>query len=404
MIGKISATRLRTLKDPGRYGDGGGLWLQVRAGRDGAAPNRSWLFRFTTPDGKGHWMGLGAAEDVMLAEAREKARECRRIILDGRNPLTDRKHARQEAVGVSFRDVAAQYIAAHEPTWKNPVHRKQWTSTLDAYVFPVLGDVGVRNVDTEHVMKVLEPIWHAKPETATRVRGRIEVVLDYAAARRWRTGENPARWRGHLAKLLPAPTTVKNTARAKTKKSAHHAAEPWASVGVFMAALRNQKGASALALEFTILTAARTGEVIGAKWDEVDVAARSWTIPVHRMKAGVEHRVALSEAALAVLAKLKPLGGEYVFPGGKANAPLSNMAMLALLARMGRPDLTVHGFRSTFRDWAAEATHHPAELAEAALAHTIKDKVVAAYQRGDLFEKRRKLMADWAAHCAGLTT
>lgn len=399
MRDKISPLKLRTLKAPGRYGDGAGLWLQVRAGTPGAGqakppPNRSWLFRFTAPDGKGHWMGLGSADDVTLSEARDKARECRRIVLDGRNPIAERRTERQAAVTRPFREVAAQYIAAHESTWKNEVHRKQWTSTLDAYVFPVLGDLAVSDVDTARVLKVLEPIWHAKPETATRVRGRIESVLDFASAKGWRTGENPARWRGHLANLLPA--------RSKVRKAKHHAAEPWSTVAAFMAALREQPGTAALALEFTILTAARTGETIGAKWSEIDLEARSWTVAAKRMKAGVEHRVALSDAAVAVLARVKPLGGEFVFPGGKRGAPLSNMAMLALLERMGRADLTVHGFRSTFRDWAAEATHHPAELAEAALAHTVKDKVVAAYQRGDLFEKRRTVMADWASHCAKL--
>lgn len=353
--------------------------------------NRSWLFRYATPDKKGHWLGLGSALDVTLAEARDKARDCRRAILDGRDPLAERCQVKETSIARPFRDVAALYIAAHEAEWKNPVHRKQWGSTLDAYVFPAMGDKAVATIDTSDVLKALEPIWHDKPETATRVRGRIESVLDFAAAKGWRAGENPARWKGHLRNLLPA--------RAVLSRKVHHAAEPWATVAGFVASLREQGGTAARALEFTILTTARTGEAIGATWGEIDLKAKAWTIPAERMKAGVSHRVALSDPAVAILALLKPLGGDYVFPGGKVDKPLSNMAMLALLGRMGRSDLTVHGFRSTFRDWVAEGTSHPAELADAALAHTVRDKVVAAYQRGDLFEKRRALMADWANHC-----
>ena len=391
MLHKLTAAGLRAMKEPGRYGDGGGLWLQVAKGRAPGAVNRSWLFRYSTPDKKGHWLGLGSVADVTLAEARDKARDCRRALLDGRDPLAERRQVKEAAIVRPFRDVAALYIAAHEAGWKNPVHRKQWASTLDAYVFPVMGDKAVGGIETADVLKAVEPIWHDKPETATRVRGRIESVLDFATAKGWRKGDNPARWRGHMANLLPA--------RSAISRKAHHAAEPWATIAPFMAALREQGGTAARTMEFTILTAARTGEAIGATWDEIDFEARSWSVPAQRMKAGVPHRVALSDAAVAILARLKPLGGVYVFPGGKSDKPLSNMAMLAVLKRMGRDDLTVHGFRSTFRDWAAEATHHPAELAEAALAHTVKDKVVAAYQRGDLFDKRRVLMADWAKHC-----
>ena len=391
MMNKLTAAGMRSLKQPGRYGDGGGLWLQLRAGTPPGRQNRSWLFRFATPDGKEHWMGLGTADDVSLAEAREKARDCRRQLQDGHNPLADRRQSLEAAIARPFREVAALYIAAHEAGWKNPVHRKQWSSTLDAYVFPMFGDIAVAAVDTADVMKSLEPIWHKKPETATRIRGRIESVLDFAAANGWRSGENPARWKGHMKNLLPA--------RSKINRATHHAAEPWATVAGFVSSLRGQGGTAALALEFTILSAARTGEAIGSRWSEFDLEARSWTVPAERMKAGVRHRVALSDAAVDVLARAKLLKGEYVFPGGKPEKPLSNMAMLALLKRMGRDDLTVHGFRSTFRDWVAEGTHHPAELAEAALAHTVRDKVLAAYQRGDLFEKRRTLMADWAAHC-----
>ncbi len=262
---------------------------------------------------------------------------------------------------------------------------------METYVFPVFGDRPVAAVETDDVRRVLEPIWNTKHETATRVRGRIEAVLDYAKASEWRQGDNPARLRGHIAKLLGS--------RSQASKVEHHAALPWAAMAGFMADLSSQGGTAALALQFTILTAARTGEVIGAIWNEIDLDAAAWTIPGARMKAGAEHRAALSPAALAVLATVRPLGGRYVFPGAKADAPLSNMAIIATLRRMKRGELTVHGFRSTFRDWAAEATAHPRELAEAALAHALRDKVEAAYRRGDLFEKRRVLMKEWAEYC-----
>lgn len=378
---------MRTLTAEGRYGDGGGLWLQVRD-----AQHRSWLFRFKR-EGRGHWMGLGPAQDITLAEARDKARECRRLLLAGKDPILERRTTRAAAAGIVFREVAAQYVAAHETTWRNATHRKQWASTLAAYVFPVLGDLPAAQIETADVLRVVEPIWQAKPETAARVRGRIEAVLDYATARGWRAGDNPARWRGHLAHLLPA--------RAEVAAVKHHAALPWAEIAAFMGLLRGQAGTGALALQFSILTAARTGEVIGATWAEIDLDSKSWTIPAERMKARVEHRVPLSTAAAAILAKLRPLGGVHVFPGTNPKAGLSNMALSAVLRRMGRADLTVHGFRSTFRDWAAEASAYPRELADAALAHTIKDKVLAAYQRGDLFAKRAALMADWADYCGG---
>jgi integrase len=258
-----------------------------------------------------------------------------------------------------------------------------------------MGNLPVADVDTAHVMATLEPIWHAKPETAGRVRGRIESILDYAKARGWRTGENPARWRGRIANLLPK--------RGKVQRVQHHAALPWRDMGAFMVALRTEAGTAARALEFTVLTAARTGEVLGARWGEVDLSDAVWTVPSDRMKSGREHRIPLSEAAMAVLNALHPLIGaepdDWVFPGGRAGRPLSGMAMLMLLRRMGRGDLTTHGFRSTFRDWTAETTAYAREVAEAALAHALGDKVEAAYRRGDLFEKRRRLMEEWAMFC-----
>ncbi len=296
----------------------------------------------------------------------------------------------------------------HRASWKNPVHARQWPATLESYVYPVLGALPVQAVDAGLVMQVLEPIWAAKPETASRVRGRIESILDYAAARGWRESENPARWRGHFDKLLPAPSKAKRAVRQTTGPEEHHAALPYAEIAAFLAELRRQPGMAARALEFLILTAARTGEVIGARWEEFDLTAKVWTIPADRMKAGKEHRVPLSDAALAIVAELakerrgdpgSEAGKGFVFAGGVAGRPLSNMAMLVLLRRMKRDDLTVHGFRSTFRDWAAERTGFPAEVAEMALAHTVADAVERAYRRGDLFEKRRQLMDAWAMFC-----
>ena len=294
---------------------------------------------------------------------------------------------------MTFDGCAKAYIAAHEAAWRNPKHRQQWTNTLATYVSPVIGQLPVAAVDTGLVLKVVEPIWSKKPETASRVRGRIEVVLDWAKVRGYRDGENPARWRGHLDHLLPA--------KSKVRKVEHHAALPYAQVGAFMVGLREQPGIGARALEFLILTATRTGETLGAIWNEVDIAARLWTIPAARMKAGKDHRVPLSDAALTVLKQMHAIRhSDYVFPGGRDRRPLSEMALLMLLRRMERGNVTAHGFRSTFRDWAAERTSSPREVAEAALAHAIPDAVEAAYRRGDLFDKRRKLMAAWAEYCA----
>jgi integrase len=312
---------------------------------------------------------------------------------------------------MTFRAVCDLYLAAHEPTWRNAKHRAQWRSTLDTYVHPIMGDMPVAEIGVGAVMRAIEPIWSTKTETASRVRMRIEAVLDYARARGWRTGDNPARWRGHIENLLPK--------RSKAQTVEHHAALPWKEIGAFMAKLADQDGTAALALRFTILTAARTSEAIEARWSEFDINAAVWTIPPERMKAGREHRVPLSAEAIGILRTLQAVrtvglrtpGADaepspadakaqtYVFPGARPGKSLSNMAMAALLRRMDRGDLTVHGFRSTFRDWAGESTNYPRELAEAALAHTLKDKTEAAYARGDALEKRRRLMRDWATFC-----
>jgi integrase len=398
-IGKLSPAAVKNSNKPGLYGDGGGLYLNV-----GPTGGKSWLFRFML-NGTAREMGLGPLHTIGLAEARERALAARKLRLDGIDPLEARKSektrkAAEVAAMVSFRKAAEGYIKAHRAAWRNAHHAWQWAATLENHVYPVIGDLAVGAVDTGHVTQILEPIWNTKTETATRIRGRIEMILDYAKTHGWRTGENPARWKGHLQNVLPAPT--------KVTKVEHHAALPWEEVGAFMVELEKEAGVAALAFRFTILTAARTGEVIGTQWSEIDMKAAVWTVPADRMKGGKEHRVPLSDASLVVLReaeKLRPANGGNgsVFPGGKGGkggSGLSNMAMLVLLRRMGRDDLTVHGFRSSFRDWASEATQHEHAVVEKALAHTIESKVEAAYRRGDLLEKRRPLMEDWAAHCA----
>jgi integrase len=388
VFGKLSALAVGRAKRPGYYGDGGGLFLQVSA--SGA---KSWVFRFKV-NGRTREMGLGPLHAVTLAEARAAATECRRLRVQGVDPIEARKAERlQAATGMTFLECSSLYIAAHKAGWRNPKHAAQWASTLARYADPVFGDLPVAAIDVGLVMKAVEPIWATKTETASRLRGRIESVLDWATARGYRQGENPARWRGHLDNLLPK--------RAKVQKVQHHPALPYTEIASFMQALRSQQGMAALALEFCILTATRTSETIGARWDEIDLAAELWTIPASRIKAGREHRVPLSEPVVSLLGELAATRtGEFIFPGGRAGRPLSNAAMLALLKRMGRGDLTVHGFRSAFRDWTAEQTNHPRDVAEMALAHTIGDKVEAAYRRGDLFDKRRLLMADWAHFCS----
>jgi integrase len=388
-MGKLNTARLRSLTKPGIFGDGAGLYLQVRG------PDlRSWVFRFRL-HGRGHLMGLGPLRDVGLAEARELAAAARKLVREGVDPIARRKADRGALPGVTFGKVADTYIAAHEAAWRNAKHAGQWRSTIDTYVVPIFGSKPVAVVEVGDVMRALEPIWLTKSVTANRVRGRIESVLDFAKARGWRDAENPARWRGHLDHLLPSPI--------KLRRVKHHAALPWPEIGAFTATLDQEQGLAALALKFVILTAARTGEVLKARWSEFDLDAAIWTVPAARMKSGREHRVPLSAPAAALLHELQPLRSatqtDWVFPGLKANKPLTSTTLFMLLRRMGRSDLTVHGFRSTFRDWCAEATNYPREVAEAALAHTLRDATAAAYQRGDLIEKRRRLMEEWGAYC-----
>ncbi len=395
----LTVAQVRAAK-PGRYGDGGGLFLLVR---DSGA--RFWSFRYVRT-GKMREMGLGAASGpnmVPLATARAAAKEHWTAFKAGGDPLAKRHadhaaalvEAKAEALAMkTFGDVVTDYLTAHEGHWRNVKHRQQWRNTLDTYVAPTIGSLPVAEVTTSHVTEILTPIWNVKAETAARVRGRVEAVLDYATAREWRTGDNPARWRGHMAVIMGK--------RSKANAVKHHAALPYAEVAGFMAELVKRSGLAPIAMQFIILTAARSGEVLGATWREIDLAGMAWTVPGARMKAGREHRVPLSGAALALLQKVAPLrpakDGEaaYLFPGARPGRPLSNMATDMLLRRMKRDDITTHGFRSSFRDWCAEQTSYPGEMAEAALAHTVRDKVEAAYRRGDLFERRRAMMEEWA--------
>jgi integrase len=384
--------RVRKATKPGMLADGGGLYPRV-----GPTGGKSWVYRYRR-DGRLHDVGLGPLHTVGLADARQRALECRQTRLVGIDPLEKRRAGRaaaklEAATALSFDACAEAYITAHRAGWRNARHAAQWPTTLKDYVHPVFGDLPVQAIDVGLVMKVLEPIWAKKTETANRVRGRIESILDWATARGYRQGENPARWRGHLENLLPKKT--------KVKRVEHHAALAYTEIGAFMPELRERESVAASALEFLILTGARTGEVIGAQWSEINIAERLWIVPGHRMKSGREHRVPLSDAAMAVLEKMVAVRhGDNVFPGSKVGRPISSSALLVTLRRMDREGLTVHGFRSTFRDWCAEQSNFPAEVAEMALAHAVSDKVEAAYRRGDLFEKRRQLAEAWARFCA----
>ena len=376
----LSDRKVRTV-GPGRYQDGDVTGLSLLVKRGGS---RSWVLRYQL-DKLRHDLGLGRYPEVGLAAARQKAMEARRQIVAGMDPLAERRQARAPAM--TFRQAAEALIEAKSPGWRNAKHAAQWTATLTTYVFPTLGRLSPQAVDTAAVLGVLRPIWSAKPETASRVRQRIEAVLDYASAVGLRSGDNPARWRGHLDHLLPKP--------AKVRAVEHHAALPWQESPAFMAELAKRGGVGARALAFAILTAARSGEVRGMTWAEV--AGDLWTVPAERIKAGKEHRVPLVPAALALLGEPGEPGALVFQSETKPGHPLSENTLTAVLRRMSRGDLTAHGFRSSFRDWAGEATAHPREVIEAALAHQLKDKAEAAYARGDLFTKRRALMADWAA-------
>lgn len=377
----------------GWHADGGGLYLLV-----GPSGSKSWVYRYKVA-GKVTNMGLGSLDAIGLAAARVRASECREAKARGSDPLADRRAVdreakREAAKSKTFKECALAYIEAHETTWRNPKHRQQWRNTLDTYVYPSIGSKLVADVETADVLAILQPIWQVKPETAGRVRGRIEQVLDYAAALDLRPDENPARWQGKLKKLLPS--------RTKVRAVEHHAALPYADLPGFMGRLREDGSKSSLALQLTILTACRSGEVLNAVWSEFDLDEKLWIIPAERMKAGKEHRIPLSDAAAVLLkqaAEFKREGEDWVFPGERDERPLSNMAMTMMLRRL-KANVTAHGFRSTFRDWAAETTAYPSDVVEMALAHAVGNKVEAAYRRGDLFDKRRLLMTDWAGYCA----
>ncbi|MFM0471298.1 tyrosine-type recombinase/integrase [Paraburkholderia strydomiana] len=387
-IKKLSATKVRQEKTPGYYSDGGGLYLQVSP-----SGSKSWIFRYARSK-KSHEIGLGAYLNVSLESAREKADGMRRALGNGDDPLAMRQSERAKiAAKMTFTECSDAYIEAHRHGWKNEKHADQWTNTLATYAAPFIGKKDISLVDTHDITQVLEPIWTTKNETASRVRGRLEKVLAWATTRGLRSGENPARWKGHLDTLLAKPSAV--------QKEEHHAALPYGEIGAFMDDLRGMHGVAARALEFCILNASRTAEIIGAQWSEIDLDAKLWTVPAERMKMKKEHRVPLSKRAVSILKEMQAARhGDFVFPGMREATGLSNMSLLAVLKRMERQNLTVHGFRSTFRDWAAEYTNFPRELAEKALAHAVRSEVEAAYQRGDLLAKRGKMMEAWAAYCS----
>lgn len=394
-MAKLTARQATTLA-AGKHNDGDGLWLAVSA-----SGSRKWFLRVTI-DGKRRELGLGSLKDTSLKEARAKAAEYRALVAQGIDP-TRAKPSSSEDIP-TFTQASARFIRSKRHEWSNRKHARQWVATLRTYARPIVGSKPVNEIGTEDVLRILQPIWTAKPETAKRVQGRIENVLDYASAMKWRDANNPARWRGHLNKLLAAPVKVKRQRNGGSTR--HHPAMDYRQVPAFMAELRERNSTSALALQFTILTACRTSEVLQAQWAEMDRATATWTIPASRMKARREHRVPLAAAALAILDALPRIGGNpYVFPGARHGRPLSNMSMLEVMRGMGfgvkgeRGDYVPHGFRSSFRDWAGEESSFPNHVCEMALAHVIGDKAEAAYRRGDLFVKRRSMMDQWADWC-----
>jgi integrase len=390
IIHRLTAIKVTNAKTKGLYPDGGGLYLRVTA-----SGTKSWILRFKR-DGATHDMGLGPVRAISLARARELATEAGRQRLEGLDPIKARNAQRAvakrlEAGAATFRHCTEQLIAGREPGWRNPKQAKLWRNSLRDYAYPIIGHLPVGAVDTALIMRVLEPIWAKKPETASRVRSRMEAVLDWAKVSGFRDGENTARWRGHLDHLLPRPS--------KVRRVRHHPALPYSEIPAFMETLRGRSGISPRALEFVILTAVRTGEGRGARWDEIDLGARMWVIPAQRMKGGKEHRVPLSARAVDILKEMQEVRqNDLVFPGFKQGRPLSDMRLLMLLREL-RPGITTHGFRSTFKDWAAECTETPNFVSEAALAHVVADKVEAAYRRADLLEKRRMLMDAWDRYC-----
>jgi integrase len=391
---RLSVSKVRNAA-LGMHADGGNLYLQCTAGGDGTV-RKSWLFRFTV-NGRERQAGLGALDTTSLAEAREKALACRKLRAEGIDPIEHRRAAQaatalESTRSMTFDQCAQAFIKSHAAGWRNLKHHQQWQNTIRDYCIPTFGKVSVQNIDTALVMRVLEPLWSSKPETASRVRGRIESILDWARVRGFRSGENPARWRGHLDHLLPA--------RKKVQKVKHLAALPYVALPAFMTKLRNKNdGVAALALEFTILTAVRAGATIRARWDEIDADAKVWTVPDDRTKRlGHELRIPLVDDVLVILEQMREIRrNEFLFPGANA-ATMSDEMMLSVLDKLGHGDLTVHGFRSSFKTWATEQTMFQKDVIEMALGHAIKDQVEAAYQRGDIFLKRRELMSAWSVY------
>lgn len=396
---RLTVMQLSKLKRPCMLHDGGGLYLQATQAADGRI-NKSWLLRLRLKSGRLREMGLGSAFDVSLADARIAAEEARRQVRDGGDPIAARKQDRANARSSerptkSFKDCVEGYVAANKGAWRSEKHQEHWVARLERYAYPAFGETVVGDIDVHLVIDLLQPLWSTKTETAKKLRGRIENVLDWAAVHGYRVGDNPARWRGHLAKVFPSPQ--------KIAPVEHHPAVPFDNAKEFMAELHSRSGVGAQAFYFTILTASRTNETLGARWREIDLNAAIWTRPAERMKAGRVHRVPLSAQALSVLKWMERGSPDtLVFPSRVVDRPLSNMVFLMTMRRMGMSEFVPHGFRSTFRDWVAERTEHASEVAEAALAHAIGDKTEAAYRRGDLFEKRRKLMQDWADYCCPL--
>jgi integrase len=410
-VGKIKkGANAGKARDSLLLSDGGGLYAQITLGKDGSI-RRSWIFRYSRA-GATRDMGLGSLNTLSLAKAREKATKYRELLLEGRDPLRERdaekaKNLAASSAVMTFQEAAEKYVAQHRAGWKNPVHAHQWPASLKRYVFPIIGKMNVADVDTPHVRKVLDPIWHDKPETASRVRGRIEQVLGWATVGGYRKDErghdkpNPARWAGHLKTSLPSPT--------KVRKVKPQSALPYAEMPTFMAELRGREGVAALALEFLCLTCVRTADVRGAKWRDIDRAKRVWTIPA-MSKTGLPHKVPLSDAAMAVIQKVEKMiaeiGGavansEFVFPSDATGAPISVGAMLKVIERLGRKNqMTAHGLRAGFRTWALERSNFPWELCEISLGHKVGSKVERAYQRGDGLEKRVAIMQAWANFCA----
>jgi integrase len=396
-LNRLTSLRVTRAKRPGMYADGGSLYLRVAPGG-----SKQWIFRYTSRDGRMRDMSLGAVHTFSLAEARERATQARKLRADGIDPL-DHKRAHQaaraaaDAKRMTFGQCALGFIKDNEAEWGNAKHRYEWEATLNRYVYPTLGSLPIEVIDTPLVLKVIKPLWGRVPTTASRVLGRIHAVIGWATVHHYRSGDNPARWQGHLEHALPA--------LGKVSKVEHHAALPYAQVSAFMAKLRKDSSIGAQCLEFIVLTACRLSEVLYAEWNEIDFDNRVWIVPASRMKANKEHRVPLSTSALAVLKAMQAVRhSDYVFPGARQGRPVGVVTPIRLAKEAAGADITVHGLRSTFRDWAAERTNFPREVAEMALAHTIPNAVEAAYRRGDLFDKRRKLMDAWAAYCAKVET